>query len=395
MGTTITADMLFASMLPSMAQYDSISAGALGSGIDKLTAGDYATAVREFRRCIALSPYSNNALSAFEYMANAFTRSGKTSDAMQACRQAISVFPSADGMNLKLGNLLYSQGNYTEAVVEYKAAVTKNPTSNQNVYSLGEGYLAKGSYADAEAQFKRSIQLAPKDSGGYYGLGKTYERMGRLNEAQEQLKKALAIKPGLSDAHYELGMIYAEQRETRKVDSELAILSEQSLELYAQLRAQIDKTSNPRLIAAYAATNLNLAASAGTQVSTIDSALATAGATKNFTVNFIFDKEMDTASVLNVLNWNISRSTRVATGGLYNWGMALSETEVKVAPMPVNVTYDSSRLTAKVTFSITQNDTGDGTIDLSHLVFKFKGTDGYGNTMDAAADEYNSISRIV
>ena len=38
---------------------------------------------------------------------------------------------------------------------------------------------------------------------------------------------------------------------------------------------------------------------------------------------------------------------------------------------------------------------GNGTIDLSHLVFKFKGTDEYGNVMDTAADEYNRISKIV
>ncbi len=61
----------------------------------------------------------------------------------------------------------------------------------------------------------------------------------------------------------------------------------------------------------------------------------------------------------------------------------------------MSVVYDPSSLTAKVTFSITQNATGNGTIDLSHLVFTFKGTDEYGNVMDTAADEYNRISKIV
>ncbi len=381
-------------MYPSLTQYDNISAGALGSGIDLFTAGDYAGAVSEFRRCIAVSPYSDNALKAFEYMADALAKNGKTSEAIQACRQAIKVFPSADGMNLKLGNLLYGQGNYTEAVEQYKGAVRKNPTEYQNVYSLGEGYLAKGSYADAVAQFKRAIQLAPKDSGGYYGLGKAYERMGRLTEAAEELEKAVAIKHDLSDAHYELGVIYAERQETRKADSELDILSEQSLALYTQLDNQINKISNPRIRAAYA-TYLNLAAPAGTRVATLDPSLETAGATKNYTVSFIFDKEMDVASVLNVLNWDISRSTGTATGGLYNWGMKLPDTEVKVAAIPTNVTYDSSSLTAQVTIAITQNDACDGTIDLSHLVFRFKGTDEYGNAMDPAADQYNGISKIV
>jgi hypothetical protein len=93
-------------------------------------------------------------------------------------------------------------------------------------------------------------------------------------------------------------------------------------------------------------------------------------------------------------NWSISRSTEARTGGPYNWGN-ITETDVKVTSTPVCVLYDPATLTAKVTFSITQNATGNGTIDLSHLVFKFKGTDTYGNVMDTAADEYSGISRIV
>ena len=296
MGSIIAADLLFSSTLPSVAQFDSISAGALGRGIDRFMAKDYGTAIREFRRSIALSPYSDNALSAFEYLANALTKSGKTSEAIETYRQAIKVFPSADGMHLSLGNLLYSERRYTEAVEQYEAAVKKNPTASQNIYSLGQGYLAQGRYADAETQFKRAIQLAPKESGGYYALGQTYRKMGRLTEAQEQLERALAIKNDFADAHYELGMVYAEQQQTEKANSELAILNEQSSELYTQLEAQIYETSKPRILAAYSA-SLNLAAPAGTKVSSLDSSLATPGAAKNYTVSFVFDKEMDAASI--------------------------------------------------------------------------------------------------
>jgi tetratricopeptide (TPR) repeat protein len=136
-------DYLFSITLPGVAQYDAIAASSLGRGIDKYIAQDYPGAIREFRRSIALSPYSDNSLKAFEYLVNTLSKSGKTSEAVEACRQAIKVFPSADGMNLGLGNLLYGEGRYTEAVEQYKIAVQKNPTANQNVYSLGPGYLAR------------------------------------------------------------------------------------------------------------------------------------------------------------------------------------------------------------------------------------------------------------
>ncbi|HBA54285.1 MAG TPA: hypothetical protein DCZ04_07470 [Syntrophorhabdus aromaticivorans] len=388
------ADYVFSATLPGVAQYDSLSASALGRGIDKYIAKDYNGAVREFRRSIALSPYSDNAFKAFEYLVNTLSKSGKASEAIKTCRQAIKIFPSADGMNRGLGNLLYSKGCFTEAVEQYKAAVRKNPTASQNVYSLGQGYLAQNRYTDAEAQFKRVIQLSPKDSGGYYALGQTYRKMGRLTEARVQLERALAIKQDFTEAHFELGMVYAEQRQTDKANSKLAILNKkQSTENYIELAAKIYETSRPRILAVHA-TDLYLASPPGTKASSLDPSLATPGAVKNYTVSFVFNKRMDASSVGKMANWSIGRSTETRTGGLYNWGN-ITETDVKVSSTPLSVAYDPGSLTAKVTFSITQNAAGDGTIDLSHLVFKFKGADMYGNVMDTAADEYSGISKIV
>jgi len=63
--------------------------------------------------------------------------------------------------------------------------------------------------------------------------------------------------------------------------------------------------------------------------------------------------------------------------------------------MPVSVTYRPDMATATVTFAITQNSSGTGTIDLSHILFKFKGVDVNGNAMDAARDEYSGFSKVV
>jgi tetratricopeptide (TPR) repeat protein len=393
MVSATSIDYLFSSALPSATQYDSLSASALGRAIDRYTEKDYDKAIREFRRCIALSPYSENSLKAFEYLVNTLDKTGKTDEAIKACQQSIKIFPSADGMNVGLGNLLYAEGRYTEATEQYKAAVSKNPTASQNVYSLGQGYLSLGRYNDAEAQFKKSIQLSPKDSGGYYALGKTYRKVGRLEEAQAQLEKAIGIKNDFADAHFELGMVYAETGQADKADSELEILNEESSSLATELATKIYETTEPRLLSA-SSSDIYLGASAETEVWSLDSVLESPGATKCFTVNFVFSKYMDAASAGNMSNWSINRSTEYRTGGLYNWGK-ITGTDVNVSSTPVSVNYDPETLTAMVTFSITQNATGDGTVDISHLVFKFNGVDEYGNAMDPDADEYSNISRVV
>jgi Tfp pilus assembly protein PilF len=394
MSKIVAADVLFSSTLPSVAQYDSIAASTLSRAIDKYTAQDYEGAIKEFKRSIALSPYSENSLKAYEYLANTLEKTKKTDEAIKVVRQAIRSFPSADGMNLTLGNFLYSRGQYADAVVQYKTAVQKNPSANQNVYSLGQGYLAVGRYAEAEAQFKRAIQISPKESGGYYALGQTYRQMGRLDDAQVQLEKAISIKSDFADAHYELGLVYNEKGKTDKANSELNVLGEeQSTLLYTKLQDEIYRTSKPRFSGAYAP-GFDLTFPTRTKVSSLDPSLETPGGRKNFTVNFVFNKQMNTLSVQNMANWTISRSTESRTGGLYNWGQR-TESDVNLSPTPANVVYDADTHTAKVTFSIRQNNTGDATIDLSHLVFRFNGKDEYGNAMDVSGDEYNSFSKVV
>lgn len=381
-------DSLFSSALPNATQYDSLSASALGRAIDHYTDGNYDAAAIEFRRCIALSPYSDNALKSFEYLANTLNKQGKTNEAIKTCQDAVKIFPSADGMNLGLGNLFYAQGRFSDATEQYKAAVAKNPTASQNVYSLGQGYLSLRRYSDAEAQFKKAIQLAPKDSGGYYALGQTYRKMGRLEDAQTQLEKAISIKSDFDNAHLELGMLYAESGQADKADSELKILKEKSSSLATELATKIYETTRPRILAV-SSSDLFLGAPAETQVWSLDSTLETPGAAKCFTVSFVFSKYMDAASAGSRSSWTISRSTEYRTGGLYNWGK-VTGTEASVSSTPASVAYDSESLTAKVAFSIIQNAAGTGTIDVSHLVFRFNGVDEYGNAMDPEADEYTN-----
>ena len=59
---------------------------------------------------------------------------------------------------------------------------------------------------------------------------------------------------------------------------------------------------------------------------------------------------------------------------------------------PDYVLYDEDTCTATVGFTVRQNDTADGTIDPSHIVFTFDGEDVYGVTISEDADEYSGFS---
>ena len=107
---------------------------------------------------------------------------------------------------------------------------------------------------------------------------------------------------------------------------------------------------------------------------------------------FQFTKEMDSSSVTNIVNWSITRADGDNVGETYNYGNEIPSTEISINYLPDYVLYDADTYTATVGFTIKQNETADGTIDPSHIVFSFNGEDVYGVEMSEDANEYSGFS---
>ena len=101
------------------------------------------------------------------------------------------------------------------------------------------------------------------------------------------------------------------------------------------------------------------------------------------------------STVTSPAYWSITKAYGQNRGGAYNWSLPSPLTEVTISSTPVSVVYHQDSETADVIFRITQNASGNGTLDPSHIVFGFNGLDAYGEAMDPAADEYSGISMIV
>ncbi|MGD8676481.1 MAG: hypothetical protein PVG81_11810, partial [Desulfobacterales bacterium] len=81
-------------------------------------------------------------------------------------------------------------------------------------------------------------------------------------------------------------------------------------------------------------------------------------------------------------------------GTAYNFGLPAPQTEVQPPPIPVNVYYDAEEMTATVYFKIQQNATADGTIDPSHIEFRFAGKDIFGLKMNPDFDQFTGFSKV-
>ncbi len=368
---------------------------AMSQGADFYTKGKYDQAITAFKRSIALDPSVNNAPQAYDLLSETYIRQNKNSDAIKAYQASLRISPNDENALVKLGNIYFSQKNYTAAEKEYKAAIGVNPASSTDIYSLGQVYLSTNRTADAEKMFKKVIQIDPAHYAGYYSLGQTYSKEGKSTEAIQQFQKVLTINKTFYDAHVDLGSAYADLGQTDKAREQVSILQKTAPNLVSLLTGYIDKVTKPKIVSAISSGGLNDSLGPHTLVSALDPSLASADASKEMTIYFSFDKNMDSSSVQNAYNWSISKAYGSTPGGAYDWGLTPPTTDVQLSPFPVRVAYAADTHLAAVTFQIKQNSTSDGTIDPSHIMFKFAGKDAYGNAMNLSADQYSGISKIV
>jgi tetratricopeptide (TPR) repeat protein len=390
---TYAEDTLFAALAGAnqQEQLDQMSNQALANGIDRFMAKDYDGAVEEFRRSMGISPRSTYATEAASYMARAYLKLEKPEKAVESYELAIELNPNRDDIHINLGNLQYSLGKYADAEASYRKAVEINPIAG-NLFSLGQGYLSTENYSKAEETFQRVIELTPEDSGGYYGLGQALNGLGSEERALAEFEKAVAIKPEFWDAHAEIGFTHADMGNMDRAQEVFDFLEFEAPELADTLSRYMYKVEAPRIEFADADSNFNHFAPYRSPLAVLDAYLANAGASKSFTMVFQFGKKMDPESVQNRFNWRIGRSTSSEPGEAYNFGLKVPDTEIRIRPLPDRVIYDARKLQASVTFTITQNANGDGTIDPSHVAFKFSGVDENGVKMDPDADEWMGYS---
>ncbi|MCD6430726.1 MAG: tetratricopeptide repeat protein [Deltaproteobacteria bacterium] len=393
LSTPVTADSLFVSALQQQASLEQLAGNALNTGITAYQKGDYKKAIIAFRNAIGLAPQSANAVDTANYVASSYLKLGDSYNAAKAYEQAITLDPSRDDTHIKLGNLYFSEERYQEAEGQYFQAAKLNPDP-VNFYSLGQAYIKTGRYNDAEDQFSKIQRLAPQAVNGPYGMGLNYSAQGRYDEAVAMFQDAIDLDDEFYDAYVDMGYAYADMGDMGKAQEVFEQLEGPRPELADILSRYMYKVDTPKFSFVHAEGAFPYLRPPGTTVASFDSYLETANASKNFKMTFQFDKEMDRESVEDRFNWNISRSTSSGPAEFYNFGMSLPETEIKLPSTPEYIYYDANQLTANVYFKITQNATADGTIDPSHIVFKFQGEDTYGLKMDPDADEFSGFSRV-
>ena len=385
---------LFDALTMQQDKLDALSNQFLQTGIDQYIKKDYAEASKSFQAALSISPNSSYSGETTQYLVQTYLKLEKTDKAIETYEQAISRDPSNEQYHSALGQILYSEERYEEAVEQYRSAMEINQSA-ENRYSYGEALLKVQNYSEAEYQFNKVKSLDNESYAGDYGLGKMYAQSENYEKAIEHFEAALKLDPTFYDAQAEIGYAYADIGDIEAARDVQEQLQENDENLGLTLKYYIDEKEPPQIAFAFATSSFPYNAPNGYQVAAIDSYLENAGAEKSVTMEFLFTKPMDRSSIENRFNWSIGRSSSSNIAKTYNFGDTIPETEIQLDPYPDYVLYDEDSQTATIGFRIRQNDTADGTIDPSHIVFKFDGEDVYGVSMDSDADEFTGFSKTI
>ena len=390
---SVDTSALFISSATQSSQLENMAKRAIARGLDHYEKKDYDKAIAEFKKSVGLSPSSTYALTAYKLIAQSYTKQNNADAAIGAYKQALRLDPSNAEMHTSLGNIYYYEEKYSNAVEEYKAAVRKDPNST-NLYSLAQGYLANGQYDEAGSVFSKVKSITPRQPYGDYGMGLVYAKQGRSDDAIKAFEQAMSIKPDYWEAYSQIGYVYADTGrvdDARNVVSELSSKDKNISDLLGQY---VNLKEAPKLTYVASSNFFPQIHGPSTKVAALGSYLEQPNGSQTFSMEFYFSKPMDAASVENILNWHIGRAPNTLGGDGYNYGMHIPQTEVRFPTMPLAVNYDPATQSAKVWFSLRQNSSADGTVDLGHIQFTFSGKDQFGVSMSGKADQYTGFSGI-
>ncbi len=392
MSVISATDKMFSAIVDSQGTRSSIATTMLSTAISYMEDENYTRAAQTLRASISYNPESTDS---YNYLASAYLQLGKNNEAISAYKSSLQLDNSQAEIHVNLANVYVAENKTTEAEKEFRAAVQADSTEVLASYTYGLYLLDNDRPTEAITQFIKASRLEPNDGNINYAMGSAYNKLGRYSEAITQLDKAIARKgDDFYAAYSELGFAYiglGDKDNANSIIDSLNDTGDSTAINYAETLEEAIK--QPQILGIVdSGSSLLTALGASTPVYYLDISLAEPNSSKDFTIQFQFDSEMDVSSIMDVTKWYIRKGSGIEEGFYNNGAYSSNRHDAVFSPIPKLVTYDPTTLRATVTFSISQNSEGNATIDPSRLVFKFMGTDLNGRSMDTSADEYDGFA---
>jgi len=139
-------------------------------------------------------------------------------------KRAIEISPAYPYAHIWYSELLYDTGRYDESVRQVRKAVDLEPFTPVLRYNLGFALFFSGNYSEAEKEFRKVLDVDPNFALAHYGLAEIMVRQRKLDEAVSEMEKILRSYPESSYYRGYLGYTLAlagRTEDARKILGEL------------------------------------------------------------------------------------------------------------------------------------------------------------------------------
>lgn len=148
---------------------------------------------------------SNEAKKAFNDANQAF-KQGKTSEALDKYKEAVTLEPGFALAHYWMGNVYKKQKDFVNATKAYQTAIEKDKKMVSAYAALGYVQELQRKFNDAINTYQAAISIDPDEKRAHYGLGEVNRKQENYKQAVPFYQKALEIDPSYDDALKGLGI---------------------------------------------------------------------------------------------------------------------------------------------------------------------------------------------
>lgn len=149
-------------------------------------AGESATAVEAWQRCLDLNPAYAHAYSG---LASVAAKRGDYEEAAALYEKAVSLHTDSPSDRLEWAKALLSTGQTSRAIEVLRELVDAFPGQTDAYYQLGIAYQEQKEFQEAKRNFEEALAMQPRYAAAQIGLANTSLRLGQHDEAKRHRER--------------------------------------------------------------------------------------------------------------------------------------------------------------------------------------------------------------
>ena len=160
-------------------------------------AGDYVSALEQYKKAVSLNPNDGDALN---NLGQLHARNGDPAAAIPHLQKAAQLYPSVWAYRFNLAHAHGRLGEWSQAADDYRQASKLFPDDYVTHFNLGMALHKTGNEEAAVSEFQKGAGLAPSEPSFHLSLGMSYERLNRAADAVKSYEQYLALSPSAPEA---------------------------------------------------------------------------------------------------------------------------------------------------------------------------------------------------